>query len=199
MSEPSRCAWTGIEAPEYARYHDEEWGIPSADDRDLFEKLVLEGFQSGLSWLTILRKRESFREAFQGFDPARIARLGERDIARLMANPGIVRNRLKVEATVANAKALLELQRQTSLAALLWGHLDGRPLINQRRGHGDVPASTELSQRISKDLKSRGFRFVGPTTVYAFLQAKGFVNDHLVTCHRHAPCALLQRRFRAPR
>lgn len=199
MTTTVRCTWAGIEAPEYARYHDEEWGVPCADDRALFEKLVLEGFQSGLSWLTILRKRESFRRAFDGFDPTRIAAYGPGDVARLMADPGIVRNRLKVEATIANARAFLDLQQKTSLATLLWGYVDGRPIINRRRGHGDVPATTDLSERISKDLKKHGFRFVGPTTVYAFLQSMGFVNDHLVRCHRHEPCAELQRRFEAPR
>lgn len=187
MTEPIRCTWTGIEAPEYARYHDEEWGVPSADDRALFEKLILEGFQSGLSWLTILRKRDGFRRAFDGFDPGRIAGYGANDVARLMADPGIVRNRLKVEATIANARAYLDLQQSTRLATLLWGYLDGRPVINARRSHSDIPATTELSERISKDLKKRGFRFVGPTTVYAFLQAAGLVDDHTIDCFRCTP------------
>ena len=194
-----RCPWTGIADAEYARYHDEEWGVPHADDRRLFEKLVLEGFQSGLSWLTILRKRPAFRAAFHGFDAERMARYDDRDRARLMADAGIVRNRLKVEAAVDNARAFLKLSERTSLAAFLWGFLDGRPLIHERRAAAEVPAETELSKRISKALKAEGFRFVGPTTVYAFMQASGFVNDHLVACHRHAPCADLQRRFRAPR
>lgn len=197
-TEIARCPWTGISDPEYARYHDEEWGVPQADDRKLFEKLILEGFQSGLSWLTILRKRENFRNAFHQFDAARIARYGDKDKARLMADAGIIRNRLKIEASVDNAKALLALQKRTSLAAFLWDFLDGKPIVHERRGFGDVPPQTDLSLKISKALKKEGFRFVGPTTVYAFMQSCGFVNDHLVTCHRHAACAKLQRAFKRP-
>ncbi len=191
--EPVRCPWAGIADPEYARYHDEEWGVPKTDDRQLFEKLVLEGFQSGLSWLTILKKRENFRRAFDGFDPAAIARYGEADKVRLMADAGIVRNRLKIEATIDNARAYLKLAERTSLSDFLWGHLDGRPIINAHRTFADVPAATELSKNMSNALKKKGFRFVGPTTLYAFMQASGLVNDHLVACHRHAPCATLQR------
>src|SRR5262249_12177045 len=154
-----------------------EWGVPKTDDRALFEKLVLEGFQAGLSWLTILRKRENFRKAFHDFDAARIARYGDRDIARLMADTGIVRNRLKVEATIANAKALLALQERTSLAAFLWGLVDGRPQINTHSSFKSVPAQTPASKAMSKALLAQGFRFVGPTTVYAFMQAVGMVND----------------------
>jgi DNA-3-methyladenine glycosylase I len=194
----TRCPWTGLADPLYQRYHDEEWGVPKSDDTALYEKLVLEGFQAGLSWLTILRKRENFRKAFHGFDAARIARYGEKDVARLMADPGIVRNRLKVEATIANARALLELQERTSLAAFLWGFLDGRPQINARRSFKEVPAETPLSKAVSKALLAQGFRFVGPTTVYAFMQAVGMVNDHLVDCFRHEPCARLQKRFKMP-
>jgi DNA-3-methyladenine glycosylase I len=197
--EPERCPWVGIADPEYARYHDEEWGVPKSDDGALFEKLVLEGFQSGLSWLTILRKRENFRAAFHGFDPERIARYGAKDVARLMADAGIVRNRLKIEATIDNARALLKLNEDTSLAAFLWQLVDGRPQINSHRSFRGVPAQTATSKAMSKALKGRGFRFVGPTTVYAFMQATGMVNDHLVSCHRHAACAKLQRRFRPPR
>jgi DNA-3-methyladenine glycosylase I len=193
-----RCPWAGIADPIYARYHDEEWGVPKADDRALFEKLVLEGFQAGLSWLTILKKRENFRSAFHAFDPGRIARYGDRDIARLMADPGIVRNRLKVEATIDNARALLALQKRTSLAAFLWHFLDGRPKTNQHASFKTVPAQTPVSKAISKALKAEGFRFVGPTTIYAFMQSTGMVNDHLVSCHRHGPCGELQRRFEAP-
>ena len=196
--EPKRCPWAGIADSEYARYHDEEWGVPKADDRALFEKLVLEGFQSGLSWLTILKKRDNFRRAFDGFEAARIARYGARDKARLMADAGIVRNRLKIEATIDNARALLALQERTSLAAFLWGFIDGRPLINRHSSFKTVPAQTPTSKAISKALKAEGFRFVGPTTVYAFMQATGMVNDHLTGCHRHAVCAELQRRFKAP-
>ncbi len=188
-----RCTWPGLDVPEYTHYHDTEWGVPCADDRKLFEKLVLEGFQAGLSWLTILRKRETFRAAFHGFDPARIVRYGDNDVARLMADPGIIRNRLKVEATIDNARAYLKLQEKTSLATFLWDFVDGTPVINRYTAHAKVPPQTDVSTAISKALKKEGFRFVGPTTVYAFMQSMGFVNDHLVTCHRHAPCAALQK------
>jgi DNA-3-methyladenine glycosylase I len=200
MSEPEivRCHWVGIAEPIYQRYHDEEWGVPHANDRAMFEKLVLEGFQAGLSWLTILKKRENFRRAFHGFDPERIARYGAKDVARLMADPGIVRNRLKVEATIDNARAMLKLSAGTSLARFIWGFLDGRPQINSHRSFKGIPAETPTSKAISKGLKAEGFRFVGPTTVYAFMQSSGMVNDHVVTCHRHEPCAELQRRFRLP-
>ena len=193
-----RCTWVGIADPEYARYHDEEWGVPQTDDRRLFEKLILEGFQSGLSWLTILKKRPNFRKAFHDFDAERIARFTGNDKARLMADAGIIRNRLKVEASIDNARAYLKLRDRTTLAAFLWGFLDGRPIIHERQVFKDVPPQTELSAAISKALKKEGFRFVGPTTVYAFMQSSGFVNDHLVGCHRHAPCAKLQRTFKAP-
>jgi DNA-3-methyladenine glycosylase I len=158
--------------------------------------LVLEGFQSGLSWLTILKKRENFRAAFHRFDPERIARWGAKDVARLLADPGIVRNRLKIEATIDNARALLKLNERTSLAAFLWGLVDGRPQINKHRSFKTVPAQTPASLAISKALKGEGFRFVGPTTIYAFMQATGMVNDHLVSCHRYETCAKLQRRFK---
>lgn len=193
-----RCPWTGIEDPLYARYHDEEWGVPHADEHRLFEKLVLEGFQAGLSWITILRKRDNFRRAFHDFDPARIARYTERDVARLMADEGIVRNRLKVEATIDNAKAYLALRKRRTLASLLWEHAGGTPTANTFKTFGDVPATTDVSLRLSKTLKREGFRFVGPTTVYAFMQATGMVNDHLVGCPRHAVCAKLQRAFVPP-
>jgi DNA-3-methyladenine glycosylase I len=196
--EVTRCPWVGIADPLYARYHDEEWGVPHANDRAMFEKLVLEGFQAGLSWITILRKRENFRRAFHGFDPERIARYGAKDIARLMADPGIVRNRLKVAATIDNARALLKLEKRIRLSAFLWGFLDGRPQINEHNAFKTVPAETPASKAISKALKAEGFRFVGPTTVYAFMQSTGMVNDHLTSCHRHAPCAELQRRFAVP-
>ena len=196
--EPTRCPWAGIADPIYTRYHDEEWGVPKTDDRAMFEKLVLEGFQSGLSWITILKKRENFRKAFHSFDAARIARYGAKDIARLMADAGIVRNRLKVEATIDNARALLKLQERTGLAAFLWGLVDGRPQINKHTSFKTVLPQTDTSKTISKALKAEGFRFVGPTTVYAFMQATGMVNDHLVACHRYQPCAKLQRVFKAP-
>ncbi|HSR80081.1 MAG TPA: DNA-3-methyladenine glycosylase I [Hyphomicrobiaceae bacterium] len=193
-----RCPWVGIAEPIYARYHDEEWGVPQPDDRALFEKLVLEGFQAGLSWLTILKKRENFRRAFHGFLPERIARYGAKDVARLMADPGIVRNRLKVEATIDNARAVLKLAERTPLSTFLWSFLDGHPQINRHKSFKTVPAETPTSKTISKALKAEGFRFVGPTTIYAFMQSTGMVNDHLVTCHRHEACAELQRRFKAP-
>jgi DNA-3-methyladenine glycosylase I len=198
ITEITRCRWAGAD-PVYVRYHDQEWGVPMTDDRAIFEKLVLEGFQSGLSWITILRKRENFRKAFDGFDAKRIARYGERDIARLMADEGIVRNRLKVEATIDNARALLKLQKRMSLAAFIWGFLDGRPQINAHGSFKSIPTETATSKAVSKALKAEGFRFVGPTTVYAFMQSAGMVNDHVVSCFRHAPCAELQRAFKLPR
>lgn len=188
-----RCPWPGIADPIYTRYHDEEWGVPQLDSRALFEKLALESFQSGLSWLTILRKRENFRKAFHGFEPARIARYTDRDFDRLMADAGIVRNRLKIEATIANAKAYLELSKRCSLSDFLWEFVDGRPIINALESYENAPGQTELSVKISKALKREGFRFVGPTTVYSTMQSTGMVNDHLVSCHRHEACARLQR------
>lgn len=194
----TRCAWTGIADPLYSRYHDEEWGVPHADDRRMLEKLTLEGFQSGLSWLTILKKRENFRKAFHGFDAAKVARFGERDIARLLADAGIVRHRLKIEAAIANAKAYLKLIERQSLASLVWSAVDGKPLANRWRSMSDIPPQTPQSKALSKALKAAGFRFVGPTTVYAFMQSTGLVNDHLVGCHRHAACARIQRGFSIP-
>jgi DNA-3-methyladenine glycosylase I len=189
----TRCPWGGIIDAEYARYHDEEWGVPLTRDDALFEKLVLEGFQAGLSWLTILRKRENFRRAFDGFDASRVARYRSKDVARLMKNEGIVRNRAKIEATIDNANAHLRLSERTTLKEFLWSYLDDGPIENRYKKISDIPAQTDLSKRISKALKAEGFRFVGPTTVYAFMQSAGMVNDHLVSCHRHAPCAKLQR------
>jgi DNA-3-methyladenine glycosylase I len=188
-----RCPWPG-EDPFYMAYHDDEWGVPEYDDRALFEKLILDGFQAGLSWITILRKRDNFRRAFDKFEPERIARYGAKDIARLMADAGIVRNRAKIEATIDNAQAYLRLRERTSLRKLLWDHLgkDG-PVQNRVRSMRDIPAETELSKRISKALKSEGFRFVGPTTIYAFMQSSGMVNDHLVDCFRYGECAKLQK------
>jgi DNA-3-methyladenine glycosylase I len=193
----TRCSWPGLSDPEYTRYHDEEWGVPKTDDRALFEKLVLEGFQSGLSWLTILRKRDNFRKAFHGFDAARIARFTDRDRQRLMADAGIIRNRLKIEATVANAKAYLALAKREGLADFVWNFVGGQPIINAYESASEIPAQTELSKAISKALKKEGFRFVGPTTVYAFMQSIGMINDHLVGCYRHTPCAKLQRALAA--
>jgi DNA-3-methyladenine glycosylase I len=200
MSEttPVRCPWHGIDDAVYARYHDEEWGVPHCDERRLFEKMVLESFQSGLSWLTILRKRDNFRRAFHGFDPKRIARYGEKDFARLMDDAGIVRNRLKIEATIANAAAYLDLEREGGLARFLWRFQPEGPLTHVRTNFSDIPAQTETSKQIAKALKARGFRFLGPTTVYAFMQSTGMVNDHLAGCHRHKACAELQRKFTVP-
>ena len=176
-----RC-WWGASPPEYVRYHDEEWGRPVRDERRLFEKLCLEGFQSGLSWLTILRKREAFRAAFAGFDPAAVAAFGEDDVARLMADAGIVRNRAKIEAAIANARATAELQRGgESLAELLWSFAPPRDRPAPRRVD-EIPATTPESKAMAKELKRRGFRFVGPTTAYALMQACGLVNDHLAGC-----------------
>jgi DNA-3-methyladenine glycosylase I len=188
----ARCTWPGLETPEYTHYHDTEWGVPTADDHKLFEKLILEGFQAGLSWLTILRKREHFRNVFHGFAPEKIARYKEADVARLMADPGIVRNKMKVEATIDNARAFLKLQERTSLSAFLWAFQDGKAVVNRHASHGDVPPKTDVSAAMSKALLKEGFRFVGPTTLYAFMQSMGFVNDHLVGCHRHAACAKMQ-------
>jgi DNA-3-methyladenine glycosylase I len=190
-----RCTWPGLADPIYTHYHDTEWGVPVTDDQKLFEKLILEGFQSGLSWLTILKKRDTFRQAFDNFDANKIVRYSDGDRARLMADAGIIRNRLKIEATIDNAQAFLSLQQTTTLSAFLWNFVDGKPKFNSYKAHGDVPPQTELSATISKALKAKGFRFVGPTTVYAFLQSMGFVNDHLVACHRHKACAALQKSF----
>ena len=182
MPDGARCPWAG-EDPLYVAYHDEEWGGPSRDDRHLFEMLLLEGAQAGLSWITILRKRAAYRAAFALFDPEAVARFGPRDVARLLADPGLVRNRLKVESAVGNARAFLALRAEAgSFAAWLWAHVDGRPVVNVFRGMREVPAKTPLAERISKELSRRGFRFVGPTIVYAYLQAVGVVNDHLVGC-----------------
>jgi len=184
-----RCDWAeGHEL--LASYHDEEWGVPERDDRALYEKLILDGAQAGLSWLTILKRRDGYRRAFEGFDPERIARYGEKDVERLLADPGIIRNRQKVRSAIGNAQAFLDLVEETgSFSDYLWGFVDGRPVVNRFRSMAELPASTPTSERLSKDLKKRGFSFVGPTIVYAFMQAIGMVNDHLVDCFRHAPLA----------
>jgi DNA-3-methyladenine glycosylase I len=190
-----RCPWPGKDDALYIAYHDEEWGVPEFDDRALFEKLLLDGFQAGLSWITILRKRDNFRRAFDGFDPQKIARYDARKKAKLMADPGIVRNRLKVEGAVLSARAYLEMmEKGPGFSALLWDFLDGKPKVNNFRSIKQVPAETPVSRAMSKDLSSRGFKFVGPTIVYAFMQAVGMVNDHLVTCHRHEECVKLARK-----
>lgn len=185
----SRCSWCLGVSPAYLDYHDREWGSPIRDDRGQFEFLVLESAQAGLAWSTILHKREGYRRAFAGFDPARVARFNRRSVERLMRNPGIVRNRLKIEAAISNARAFLDLQAaHGSFSNYLWDFVDGRPVVNRWREMRQVPATTPLSDRVSKELKSRGFRFMGSTIVYAHLQATGLVNDHLVHCFRHAEC-----------
>jgi DNA-3-methyladenine glycosylase I len=191
-----RCPWAGATGTEYARYHDEEWGVPLTDDRALFEKMTLEGFQAGLSWITILRKRENFRKAFHNFDAARIARFTERDIARLMNDEGIIRNRAKIEATISNAKAYLALTERMPFSRFMWGFIEGRPVINNLTSIKGVAAETDASKRMSKALKAEGFRFVGSTTMYALMQSTGMVNDHLITCFRHAACAKLQKKLK---
>ena len=186
----ARCPWPTSER--YLAYHDQEWGVPQHDDRVLFEFILLEGAQAGLSWSTILNKRENYRSAFDGFDAEKIARYGPRKVATLLADPGIVRNRLKVAAAIANARALLAVQREFgSFDRYLWRFAGGRPIQNAWRIMKQVPARTPESDAMSKDLKKRGFKFVGSTICYAFMQATGMVNDHLVTCLRHAACARL--------
>ncbi len=188
-----RCPWAGQD-PVYVRYHDREWGVPLHDPRALFELLSLEAFQAGLAWITVLRKRDAFRRAFDGFDPARVARYGPRDVARLLADPGIVRARAKIEATVANARAWLALSGEgRDPAAFLWSFVGGAPRVNHRRRMAEVPARTRESSALSEALRARGFRFVGPTICQAFMQAAGMVNDHLVGCFRHAPLAAAAR------
>ncbi len=189
-----RCPWPRQD-PLYVAYHDTEWGVPEYDDRALYEKLVLDGFQAGLSWITILRKRENFRRAFDDFDPQRIARYRPARIEKLMLDAGIVRNRAKIEGAIASARAWNDIMDKTDgFSALLWDFLDGKPKENRFRSTAEVPAETDLSRKISKELAARGFKFCGPTIVYAFMQAVGMVNDHLVQCHRHAACAALARK-----
>lgn len=190
-TETKRCPWPG-EDPLYVAYHDDEWGVPEYDDRALFEKLVLDGFQAGLSWITILRKRESFREAFDGFEPERIVRYTPAKVEKLLKNPGIIRHRGKIEATIGNARAWLDImEKDGSFADFLWAFTDGVPQVNKWKRITDVPAETPMSIAMSKALKARGFKFCGPTIVYAFAQAVGIVNDHLVTCPQHATCSAM--------
>ncbi len=180
-----RCPWCGDD-PLYQQYHDEEWGVPDHDDRSLFECLNLEGAQAGLSWITVLRKRDHYRQVFDGFDAEKIARYDDAKVAALLADPGIIRNRLKVAATIGNAQAYLTLREQgRTLSDYLWAFVDGKPQINHFRTLQDVPVTTPVAEAMSKNLKKRGFRFVGPTIVYAFMQATGMVNDHLIGCPRH--------------
>jgi DNA-3-methyladenine glycosylase I len=188
----TRCPWPGAD-PLYLAYHDEEWGAPEWDDGALFEKLALDGFQAGLAWITILRKRPAFRAAFDGFDPEKVARYDSAKVTALLADPGIVRHRGKIEATIGLARVTIDLREQGGLAKHLWSFVDGRPIDGKRKSTREAPPETEISQAISKDLKARGARFVGPTIVYAFMQATGMVNDHLVDCHRHAACRALGR------
>jgi DNA-3-methyladenine glycosylase I len=191
-----RCPWPGEDAF-YIAYHDQEWGVPEFDDRALYEKLVLDGFQAGLSWITILRKRENFRRAFDDFAPEKIARYRPVKIEKLMQDAGIVRNRAKIEGTVNSARAWLEIMdKGPGFSKLLWDFVDGRPKVNNFKSRGQVPAETKISQAMSKELATRGFKFCGPTIVYAFMQAVGMVNDHLVGCHRHAACAKLGKNGR---
>ena len=180
-----RCPWPKQD-PLYVAYHDDEWGVPERDDRALYEKLVLDGFQAGLSWIIILRKRDNFRRAFDAFEPAKIARYTPKKVARLMQDAGIVRNRMKIEGAILSARAWLDvMEKGPGFSNLLWSYVDGHPRINRLRGISQVPAETDLSRKISKELAGRGFKFCGPTIVYAFMQAVGMVNDHLMTCYRH--------------
>ena len=189
-----RCPWPKVD-PLYVAYHDEEWGVPEYDDRALYEKLILDGFQAGLSWITILRKRENFRRAFNEFDPEKVAHYPKRKIESLMKDAGIIRNRAKIEGAVGSARAYLKIMESgPGFSAFLWDFLDGQPKQNKFKSTRQVPAETELSRKMSKELIARGFKFVGPTIVYAFMQAVGMVNDHIVTCHRHAACAQLAKR-----
>ena len=192
---PARCFWCGTD-PLYVAYHDEEWGVPVLDDRALWEKLVLDGFQAGLAWITVLRKREAFRKAFRDFEPATIARFGEPDIARLLGDAGIIRSRQKIEATIKNAKSYLAVMEAGpgAFRDLLWRHVDHRTIVNRLGGPADFQAETDESRAMSKALRKAGFSFVGPTICYAFMQAVGMVNDHVTTCHRHAACASLAKK-----
>jgi DNA-3-methyladenine glycosylase I len=181
----SRCPWPGQD-PFYVAYHDDEWGVPEYDDRALWEKLILDGFQAGLSWITILRKRENFRKAFDGFEPEKIARYTPKKVEKLMQDAGIVRNRLKIEGTILSARGYLDaMEKGPGFSKLLWNFPDGAPKVNRFKTHKQIPVDSPVSKAMSKELSSRGFKFVGPTIVYAFMQATGMVNDHLVECYRH--------------
>ncbi|HKU63795.1 MAG TPA: DNA-3-methyladenine glycosylase I [Rhizomicrobium sp.] len=192
--EKKRCWWPG-EDPLYLAYHDHEWGVPEYNPRALYEKLVLDGFQAGLSWITILRKRENFRKAFHDFAPEKIARYGKRDVERLLKNEGIIRSRAKIEAAIKGARLWLEIEEKEpgGFRDLIWKHVDGVPQTNRFRDRGNVPAKTVMSEGLAKELKQRGFNFCGPVIVYAFAQAIGMVNDHLTTCFRHEACARLAK------
>lgn len=187
-----RCSWAGPEKI-YLEYHDTDWGVPEYDSRALWEKLILDGFQAGLSWITILKKRENFRRAFAGFDPHVIASWDTAEVERLLEDPGIIRHRGKIEAAISNARVWQKIEAREGFDQFLWKYVDGKPLQNAFRRQEDVPAQTPLSRQLSKDLGAEGFKFCGPTIVYAFMEAVGMVNDHLVTCHRHAPVAAMGR------
>ena len=187
-----RCPWCGDDTL-YVQYHDTDWGVPEYDSRALWEKLVLDGFQAGLSWITILRKREAFRAAFQGFDPAVIAGWGEADVTRLLGDAGIVRHRGKIAGTITSAQAYLRIEAEQGFSTYIWGYVGGKPIQNRLESMADALAATEISTRMSQDLKKAGFTFCGPTIVYAFMQACGLVNDHLLSCPRHAEVAALVR------
>jgi len=194
-TEKQRCWWPG-EDPLYIAYHDGEWGVPEYDSRALYEKLVLDGFQAGLSWITILKKRENFRKAFHNFDPHKIARYSAKDLERLLKNDGIIRSRAKIEAAIKGARLWLEIEEKEKggFRNVIWKHVDGKPQVNQFKSRDKVPAQTAMSEALSKDLKQRGFNFCGPVISYAFAQAVGMVNDHLTTCFRHEECARLARK-----
>ncbi|MDA7948446.1 MAG: DNA-3-methyladenine glycosylase I [Hyphomicrobiaceae bacterium] len=197
MSTGQRCEWAGPQ-PIYIAYHDEEWGVPRADDRLLLEKLILEGFQAGLSWITILNKRARFREVFDNFDAEKLARYDQKKIEELLQDAGIIRHRGKIEAAISNAQACLDLQERISLSAFLWNFVDGTPVQNRFDTLKDIPTQTPTSQAMAKALKAEGFRFCGPTTVYAFMQSVGMVNDHVISCPRHEVCAGLGSSFSSP-
>ena len=189
IQEKGRCPWC-LGDEDYRRYHDREWGVPLKNSRKLFEFLILDGAQAGLSWLTILKRRENYRLAFDGFDPEKMARYGEKDIARLLKDKGIIRNRLKIRSAIGNAGAYLRMEESgEKFGKWLWKWVDGKPVVNHRKTLAEIPASTELSEQISRELKKRGFTFVGPTIIYAFMQAAGMVNDHLTDCYRHDICS----------
>jgi len=187
MNQPPRCPWVDLAKPDYVAYHDREWGVPVHDDRRQFEFLLLEGAQAGLSWYTVLRKRENYRQAFAGFDPEAVARFGADDIATLLENPGLIRNRAKLEAAVNNARRFLAVQEEFgSFCRYIWGFVDGRPKVNKPRSLEEIPAISRESDALSRDLKQRGFKFVGSTIIYAHMQATGLVNDHTIACFRRA-------------
>ena len=194
MSEAAviRCGWS-VKEPIYIAYHDEEWGVPEYDPRALYEKLVLDGFQAGLSWITILKKREAFRAAFDDFDPQEIARYGKREVNRLMKNAGIIRSEPKIQAAIRGAQLWLDIQEKEpgGFTHFIWKHVDGKPKVNHYKTLKQIPAKTKMSEGLAKELKTRGFNFCGPVIVYAFAQAVGMVNDHIISCHRHEPCAAM--------